>query len=71
MRGVDHHRQVQLLRQLKLGAVEPVLERRLLVIADLADGDDAVFRAKRGRISMTCSASSSLLASLEVSPAVQ
>ena len=42
MRGVDHDRQLELLGELDLRPQVLVLERRLLVVADLADGDDAV-----------------------------
>ena len=42
MRGVDHDRQLEFLRELDLRPQILVLERRLLVVADLADGDDAV-----------------------------
>ena len=42
VRRVDHHRQVELLGELELEAEIPVLEVRLLVVADLADRHDAV-----------------------------
>jgi hypothetical protein len=39
---VDERRQIEALRELELLGEAPVLGRRLLVVADLADRDDAV-----------------------------
>src|SRR5215510_132364 len=44
MRRVDHHRQSQFLGQLQLRPKVFILERRLLVIAKFADGDDALLQ---------------------------
>ena len=44
MRRVDHHRQVEFLGELQLRAEIFVLQRRLLVIADLADRHDALLQ---------------------------
>ena len=46
---VDHHRQIELVGEVELQAEKFVLERRLLVIADLADGDDAFLGGEAGK----------------------
>ena len=46
VRGVDHDRQLVFLGELDLGAQVAVLERRLLVVAELAHRDDALLDGK-------------------------
>ena len=43
MRRMDHHRQVELFRELQLSSVVLVLKGGLLVVSDLANGDDTFF----------------------------
>ncbi len=49
VRRVDHHRHVVLDREGKLGLVGALLGRRDLVVADLADGDDALLQGVVGQ----------------------
>ena len=49
MRRVHHHRQVELLGELDLQAEVLVLQLGLLVVADLADGDDALLEGEAGQ----------------------
>ena len=71
MRGVNHDRQLDFLGELDLRAQIFVLQRGLLVIAELADRNDALLGGEVRQDLHTASASASLFASFGLSPTQQ